>query len=342
MVSAVIPTHNGRDLLDIVLASLAAQTQPPDEIIVIDDASTDGTVAHLSKRWPHVQVVALAENVGVTAALNRCFAAARGDLVLLLNNDVELEVDCVAELLIAGDAAPQAAVIAAKLRDYTRRELLDGAGDGFSWAGLAYRRGQGEVDRGQYDDRLDVFGACAAAALYRAEALADVGPFDEQFFVYGEDTDWSFRAQLAGYSCRFAPRAVAYHVGSASLGPRVSEFALYHNWRNQLWTIAKDYPASALVVHAPDLLLGQLANLLVALRHRCLRVWLRSWRDALAGMPAVLHKRHSIQRSRRHGRGALEPVIDGALTRARWWLLGAGRRHSAVAQPGPQDGAESR
>ncbi len=340
--SVVIPTHDGRDLLDIVLRSLALQTRPPDETIVIDDASSDGTAAHLAEHWPAVEVVALRENVGVTAALNRCFSAARGELVLLLNNDVELDPECVAELLAVMDGAPGAAVVGAKLRDYTDRSLLDGAGDGFSWPGFAYRRGQGEPDHGQYDERTEVFGACAAAALYRASALAEVGPLDEQFFVYGEDTDWSFRAQLAGFTCRFAPRAVVYHVGSASLGPRVSEFALYHNWRNQLWIVAKNYPASALIIHAPDLLLGALASLLVALRHRCLRVLFRAWRDALAGLPAVMRKRRVIQGARRHGRRELEPVIDGALDRARWWLAGPGRRHSAMGDRKAQERAAAR
>ena len=337
MISAVIPTHDGRELLDIVLGSLALQTRAPDEIVVVDDASGDDTLAHLAEHWPAVRVVALAENVGVTVALNRCIAAARGDLVLLLNNDVELAPDCVAELVAALDAAPQAAVVGAKLRDYTERDLLDGAGDGYSWTGLAFRRGQGEPDRGQYDSDVEVFGACAAAALYRASALAQVGAFDEQFHALGEDADWSFRAQLAGFSCRLAPKAVAYHIGSASLGPRLSKFTLYHNWRNQIWTIAKDYPAAALAVHAPDLLAGQLANLLVAVRQRCVGSWLRAGRAALAGMPTVLKQPRATQRSRRHGRRELEPLIDSTLARARWWLRGPGRSGAATVRRPPQD-----
>ena len=116
MISAVIPTHDGRELLDIVLGSLAAQSRLPEEIVVVDDASSDNTAAHLKERWPQVRVVALERNVGVTAALNRCMAEARGELVLLLNNDVELDPDCVAELEAALAAAPGAAVAAARMR----------------------------------------------------------------------------------------------------------------------------------------------------------------------------------------------------------------------------------
>jgi GT2 family glycosyltransferase len=262
------------------------------------------------------------------------------ELVLLLNNDVELEPHCVERLVAELDAHPRAAVAAAKLRDHSRRELLDGAGDVYTWAGFAYRRGQGEVDRGQYDELVDVFGACGAAAMYRTDAFERVGPFDERFYALCEDADWAFRAQLQGYGTRLVPTAVAYHVGSASLGPRLSDFTLYHNWRNQIWLIAKDYPAWALVRHAPDLLLGQLAMLLVAVRRRRLGAWLRAWRDALGGMPRALRERRRIQSARTADRRALEAVIESGLARARWWLRGSGRRTSAAARAQPRAASE--
>jgi GT2 family glycosyltransferase len=332
LVTAAIPTYNGRHLLDTVLRSLQAQSFGDHRVVVVDNASQDGTPEWLREHWPAVQVIVHPRNLGVAASLNTCVRAAAGEYVLLLNNDVELEPRCMEELVAALRAHPEVAVVGAKLLDFSRRELLDGTGDVYSWAGFAYRRGQGEFDHGQYDARHEVFGACGAAAMYRRSAFEAVGPFDEQYFAYGEDVDWAFRAQLAGYGARYVPSAVAYHVGSASLGPRVSEFTLYQNWRNQIWVVAKNYPASALVRHAPDLLLGQLAALLVATRQRCLGEWLRAWRDALAGLPAVLAKRRRVQRSRRRGRRELEPLLEGALARARWWLLGGGRRHSVAAQ----------
>jgi GT2 family glycosyltransferase len=251
--------------------------------------------------------------------------------VLLLNNDVELDERCVEELVHAMHADPRAAAAQAKLLDFEQRALLDGAGDSYSWAGLPHRRGQGERDEGQYDELTDVFGVCAAAAIYRASALARVGLFDEQLFAYLEDTDWSFRARLAGYRCRFVPAARVYHMGSASLGPRVSRFTLYQNWRNQIWVVAKDYPARSLARHAPDLAMGVLATLYVARRHRCVRVWLRAWRDALAGLPAVLRKRRDVQRTARATAPQLEGVIERASSKLRWWLLGSGRLTAPAA-----------
>jgi GT2 family glycosyltransferase len=331
-VTAAILNFNGRRLLEVVLPSLEAQTYQSVESVVVDNGSEDSSCQYLFERWPLVRVVQISKNVGVSAALNACVKAAEGELVLLLNNDVELEPQCIESLVAELDAHPNAAIAGAKLLDYSHRELLDGAGDIYSWAGFAYRRGQGEVDTGQYDEMTEVFGACGAVALYRRAAFEKVGLFDERFYALCEDTDWSFRAQLAGYRCCYVPAAVAYHIGSASLGPRLSEFTLYYNWRNAIWVIIKNYPRWALLRHTPDLLLGQLATLFVAVRQRCLGVWLRAWRDALSALPWALRERRRIQRMRSQDTRNLETVIESGLVRMRWWLWGSGRQTSAASQ----------
>jgi GT2 family glycosyltransferase len=337
-VTVAIATYNGRELLATVLDSLERQSTADFRTVVVDDASTDGTPDWLAEHWPQVELLAQPENRGVTAALNRCLAA-RGDseFVLLLNNDVELEAGCIERLLGDMRAHPEAAAAQAKLLDFTRRELLDGAGDSYSWAGLAHRRGQGEEDSGQYDALRDVFGVCAAAAIYRSSALEQVGPFDDQLYAYCEDTDWAFRARLAGFTCRFVPEARVFHIGSASLGPRVSDFTLYQNWRNQIWVVVKNYPRAALIRHLPDLAMGVLATLYVAIRRRSLGVWLRAWRDALKGLPEVLGKRRTTQAARARDSSMLDGVIDSAWSKLRWWLVGSGRATAPTAssQPGP-------
>jgi GT2 family glycosyltransferase len=324
-VTAAIATYNGRELLEVVLTSLARQTHGELRIVVVDDASDDRTAEWLREHWPAVEVVVHAENRGVTAALNSCVRAAAGsEFVLLLNNDVELDAHCTEELVAALRAHPEAASAGAKLLDYSRRDLLDGTGDVYSWAAIAHRRGQGEIDLGQYDEQQEVFGVCAAAALYRTAAFADVGLFDEQFYALCEDVDWSFRAQLAGYACRYVPTAIAYHIGSASLGPRFSEFTVYHNWRNEIWLVAKNYPASAFILHAHDLLLGLLAAVAVAARRGYLGTLLRAWRDALHGLPEAFAKRHEV--TRRRGRRELEPLLgSGVVIAYEWLVLGRGR-----------------
>jgi GT2 family glycosyltransferase len=336
-VTVAIATFNGRGLLDVVLRSLARQTFSDMLVVVVDDASTDDTVSWLRKHWPTVELVVHPSNMGVAATFNSCVAAAEGsEFLVLLNNDVELEPRCIEELVTALRIDPRAASAGAKLLDYAQRELLDGAGDAYSWAAVAHRRGQGESDRGQYDDHQLVFGACAAAAIYRTAAFEELGGFDEQFFALCEDVDWSFRAQLAGYDCRFVPTAVVYHIGSASLGPRFSDFTLYHNWRNEIWTVAKNYPASAFVLHAHDLVIGQLAAVAVALRHRCVGALVRAWRDALRGLPQALAKRRGVQRLRRRSTRELGEVIQGGVQKLyEWSVLGRGRARRGDAPPKP-------
>jgi GT2 family glycosyltransferase len=304
-----IATYNGREMLEIVLPSLRRQTLRGFRVVVVDDASSDGTVEWLAELWPEVEVVAHARNRGVTAALNSCLRAGPSEFVALLNNDLELHPDCLGELLAALTEHPEAGAVGGKLLNFSRREILDGAGDLYSWQGWARRRGKGQRDKGQYDTPQEVFSVCAAAAIYRRAALDAVGLFDERFFFNCEDVDWCFRAQLAGWSCRYVPSAVAYHMSSATLGSQVNELKLFHNWRNQIWIVAKNYPVGALVRHAPDLVYRQIRNLALAVRIRRPQLWLRVWRDALAAMPAVLADRHRIQASQTRTPAELERLI---------------------------------
>jgi len=296
--TVAIANYNGRALLEMVLGSLAAQSFRDFVVLVVDDGSSDDSVAWLRSNHPEVEIVAQ-PNRGVTAALNACLSTPQTDLVMLLNNDIELDPHCLAELIAALELYPEAGVAGGKLLDFHRRELLDGAGDVFTWAGHGHRRGHGERDLGQYDQPRAIFGACAAAAVYRRSALDVVGVFDEDFGAFFEDVDWALRAQLAGVECRYVPTAIAYHMGSATLGAGLTDFTRYQLWRNGVWLIAKGLPASVLLRHAHQLLAGQLVNLVVAVRDRKLGVWARAWRDALHGLPRMLARRRRIQRARR-------------------------------------------
>lgn len=307
-VTVAIPNYNGRHLLERLLPSLEAQTIKPCRTVVVDDCSGDDSVAYLQRNWPAVQIIALPENRNVTASMNECLRAGSSELLLLLNNDIELKSDCLAELKATLDSHPRAAAAAAKLVDFHDRRRLDGAGDVFFWRGAAKRRGQGELDGGRFEEPSPIFAACGAVVMYRRAAVEDVGEFDERYVAGLEDVDWSFRAQLLGYEIRYVPSAIAYHVGSATIGLAVTESIAYLNWRNWLWLIVKDYPAAALVRHAPALILQQVGILGVAVWRRRLGVWLRAWRDALRGMPQVLRQRRVIQARRRTSSRELERI----------------------------------
>jgi GT2 family glycosyltransferase len=297
-VTVAIPSYNGRHLLEVLLPSLAAQEYSDFLVLVVDDGSTDGSVSWLHEQWPAVRVLAQATNIGVTAVLNACIRESDTELVMLLNNDIELEPGCLGALVRALDEYSQAGSASPKLLDFHDRKVLDGAGDILTWAGSPGRRGHGLPDRGQFDLPQEIFGACGGAALYRRSAFDRVGLFDGDFFTYYEDTDWSLRAQLAGYSCRYVPDAVLYHMGSATLGREMNDFTRYHLWRNGVWLIVKDLPTMSLIRHGPQLLYGQFWNLAMALRDRRARLWAKAMRDALLGLPGALGKRREVQRLR--------------------------------------------
>jgi GT2 family glycosyltransferase len=307
--TVTIPNYNGRALLEAMLPSLEAQTIDDFEIVVVDDCSSDDSLAYLAERWPRVRVVALPERGGVTAAMNACLAAASGaELVGLFNNDMELDARCLEELVAELERHPRVGSVTPKMLDFTDRAMLDGAGDLLTWRGGGRRRGHGERDVGQYDAPEEVFGPCGGAALYRSSALAAVGGFDQDYYAYYEDIDWAFRAQLAGVCCRYVPTAVLYHRGSATLGRGMTDSNAYLLWRNPVWLLAKCYPAPMLLRHALAILRGQAGNLYTALRERKPRVWGRAMRDALGGLPAALRKRRAVQRSRAVSLAQLEDV----------------------------------
>ena len=217
-VAVLVPNYNGIDLLPKLVASLQAQTYADWHLIIADDASTDASVALVTERWPDVTVLAQPINRGFAANVNSGLRAVTAEYVAILNSDVELEPDWLHWLVWTLDGHAGAASATGKTLLAGDHTVLDGAGNQMRWSGAATRRGHGSVDRGQYDSPCEVISACAGFALYRRTAFDAVGLFDEDLVAYYEDVDWGLRAQLAGLRCRYEPRALAYHVGSATHG----------------------------------------------------------------------------------------------------------------------------
>jgi GT2 family glycosyltransferase len=308
VVSVVIPTWNGREYLDVVLPSLRAQTHGDFQVVVVDNGSADGTAEHVRAAYPEVRVVELGSNQGFAAAVNRGIAAADGEHVAVVNNDLELDPRWLQCMVAALRDHPEAGSATGKMLFYDRRHVIDGAGDFTSWYAVSAPRGRGEADRGQYDQPEAVFSACGGAALYRRAALDAVGLFDEDFFAYAEDVDWGFRAQLAGWTCRYQPEAVAFHMGGAT-SARVPNLSRYLFFRNTLSMVAKNWPAPALARNAHRLVLFFLKSVMASIRGRWFVALLRATRDAFAQMPRTLRKRRAVQRSRRVGIAYLNGVV---------------------------------
>ncbi len=298
-VTVVIPNWNGKRFLSPCLGSLRSQSFRDFETIIVDNGSTDGSIHFVKEHFPEVDVVALAENRGIAAAFNIGVEASGSDYVVLLNNDTEQDQRWLDALVRAANAHPESGLFASKLVDFHDRRVLDGAGDAMRLSGLPYRLGHGERDRGQFDEPSYVFGACAAAALYRKSLFEEVGLFDEDFVSYCEDGDLNFRAQLAGHRCFYVPDAVVYHMGSASTGGKRSPTATRLGTRNSLSLLVKDLPLSAVPHILPFFVLEQLARLVTAAATGSLRAHLGGLAGTWRHLPLMLEKRAAVQKRKR-------------------------------------------
>lgn len=213
--TVVIPTFNGCRLLAETLDSLQRQTAEHD-VVVVDNASTDGTIELLAERFPHARLVHLPENVGFGRAVNRGVAAAETDVVVLVNNDVVCEPEFVERLLepLQDDGVD---MVAGVLLQHDRPALVDSAGIELDATLLSWDMGWNRPVS-ELEPAAEPVGPCGGAAAYRTRAFKEVGGFDETFFAYWEDVDLALRLRLAGHRCVRASGARALHKHGQTLG----------------------------------------------------------------------------------------------------------------------------
>jgi GT2 family glycosyltransferase len=298
LVTVVIPNWNGAAYLPACLDSVRGQTYANVEVVVADNASTDGSPELLRDDYPEVRLVPLPENRGFTGAANAGIEMARGEIVVLLNNDTEVEPGWLGAVVGAFGQHPEAGMVASKMLLYDQRDRFHTTGDTYSLGGLPGNRGVWEKDEGQYEAEDYVFSACGGSAAYRRAMLEQIGPLDADFFFSCEDVDLGWRAQLAGWRCVYVPGAVVYHHLAATGGDVT---ASYYNGRNYLWLIAKNYPGPLLRKYWPRILSTQARiawEALKAWRGEAARARLRGILHGLLTLPGALRKRRRIQRLR--------------------------------------------
>lgn len=296
LLSVIIPHYNGAHLLPPCLSSLRHQSYPRLELILVDNGSTDESVALVRRDFPEVRVIELGQNLGLTGAINRGIEQATGQIMAPLNNDTEVVPGWAQALVEALQTHPEAGIAASKMLLFDRRDTLHSAGDGFGVDGLPINRGVWQKDEGQFDDDTYIFGGCGGAVAYRREMLDDIGLFDEDLFMYLEDVDLNWRAQWAGYRAVFVPQAVVYHHLSASGGGVIASF---YTGRNSLFVLAKNLPGSLFRRHWPAIIGAQLkiaGEALRAWQGRAARARLRGQLAGLWGLPAWLGKRNQVQK----------------------------------------------
>jgi GT2 family glycosyltransferase len=298
LASVIIPSWNGAHLLPACLDSLAGQTYAPLEVLVADGASTDSTVELIAARYPGVRLVRLRRNRGFAGNVNAGLRAARGSIVALLNNDAQAEPDWLTACVQALDQWPGVGAVASKVL-YADRVTLNSAGDQLGRDGAPRQRGVGLPDGPVWDRPEAVFGATGGAAVYRRAMLGDVGLLDEAFFMYLEDVDLAFRAQLAGWGCVYQPAARVYHQGGATAsGPLAS----FYNGRNLIRLLAKDLPGGLVRRLLPGIVAYQMRrarSALAAWRGAAARATLQGQLAGLLGLPRHLADRGPVQSRRR-------------------------------------------
>jgi GT2 family glycosyltransferase len=282
MITAIVPVWNGRELLERLLATLEAQTLPAGELLVVDNGSSDG--APELARGRGARVIAMGRNAGFAAAVNRGIREARGEWIAVLNSDVELAPDYFAIL-----SAAEGWFATGKILQSGPGRTIDGTFDAVCRGGAAWRVGSGRPDGPAFASTCNISSPPWTAALFRAALFQRVGYLEESFESYLEDVDFGLRCNRQGLTGTYLPDAVAWHRGSATLGPwhpgTVRRIA-----RNQVLLLARHYPARALLRCWWPILVAQLLWGAVAIRHGRGLAWLRGKLQGLRSFRTARNK----------------------------------------------------
>lgn len=323
-VSVAVVAYESGALLRDCLASLREQTIGDVEVILVDNASSDGAAQAAAAAQPDLVFIANAKNLGFAAAVNQAARRARGRWLALLNPDAFAAPDWLEALLAAAEAWPEVRCFATRQLKAEDPSRLDGLGDVMSLAGFAFRGGYNQPDPGLTDPAL-VFSACGGAMMIDRGLFLEMGGLDERLFCYCEDVDLGYRLQLRGEPTLLVPAAAVRHVGSASSGGPRSDFATFHGTRNRLWIYLKDTPPALLWLTLP---LHMLATAVLFARHLTRGEIASPWRGfiaALDGLPLALQMRREAQGARK--------VDSWAIARQMSWSPRVLVRRKVVVRP---------
>ena len=301
LVSVIVVNYNGASFIGRCLESVMTQTFRRLDVTVYDNGSTDGSVALVREQAPGVGVVTLGRNRGFAGAVNEGIRRSSSPYVLLLNPDACLSPDYVAAVYDAAESDGRIGSVTGRLlrtAGPAGRQLIDSTGHILFRNRWVLNRGEEEIDQGQYDEPGEVFGVCGAAALYRRAMLEDVKVgeeyLDDAFFVYLEDVDLDWRAQLRGWKAHYVPWAIAHHErGHKGKRRTRSAFVLRHSLKNRYLMMLRNDRLADVLRDLPAILTMEVIRLLdyAATRPSALLGYL----DVLPLLPRVLAERRYIQ-----------------------------------------------
>ena len=258
-VTIIIPNYNGKHFMEPCLKSLAEQTCKDFKILVVDNASTDGSVEYMKEEYPEIETLVLDQNYGFSKAVNVGIRHAATPYVLLLNNDTTVDPHFVQEMIRAIERSRYIFSVSSKMIQMYHPELIDSAGDLYTAIGWGICRGAGRSIT-NYTEDCEIFSACAGAAIYRRELFKKIGYFDENHFAYLEDIDVGYRAKIYGYKNVYCPSALVYHVGSGTSGSKYNAFKVKLSARNNIYVNYKNMPVLQLLLNLLPLTAGYLVK----------------------------------------------------------------------------------
>jgi len=295
--SVLIVNYNSGDQVQAALSSLASQTFRDFEVIVIDNASIDGSADALhTSGLSNFRLVRQSENIGFAAGNNRAAELASGQWLVLLNPDATARADWLGKIADGIRRHPDCGSFACTQFATDNPDLLDGAGDNYLVFGIPWRGGYRQP-AGTLPGEGECFSACGASAVIRADLFRALEGFDERLFCYCEDVDLGYRMRLQGQKTIFLPNAVIYHLGGG-VSDQVSGFAVFHGTRNRLWVFLKNTPLALLWWTLP-VHIG--LTLLILLRGTMTGRLRHTWKGlmaGIAGIPGILAARKGVQASR--------------------------------------------
>jgi GT2 family glycosyltransferase len=295
-VSVVIVNYNsGRYLVGCVKSVLNTRYSRK-EVIVVDNASCDGSVAEMLDAFPRVKVVRNTANVGYAAAVNLGISSAKGEFVVIMNPDTIVDSDWLGNLVSATSRHPSGAFFQPKILLMDDQRVLNSAGNMIHLAGFGVCRGLGRLDSEYPQQESEIGYASGACTLIRRKALRGIGPMEEMFFAYGEDKDWGWRASMLGWQSIYVPSAKVLHKWSSTLGQTARKFYLLEFER--VLSISKNYSKQTLLVLTPVVLVVEWWVLFHAIINGWLGEKLQSYVDLFHVRDRVLQKRQIVQEHR--------------------------------------------
>jgi GT2 family glycosyltransferase len=294
LVSVIVLNYNGKKVLKDCLESVFNSNYSPIEVIVVDNASTDGSDKTAIKNHSY-KLIKNKANLGWCGGNNAGIRAAKGQFIILLNNDTEIDNNCISQLVQATIKGADFCAPKILLED---KKTINSTGLRIHVAGFGLLRGSGEIDEGQYNEPDEIAGFHGACIFGSKKAIEEVGPLDEFFITFNDDTDWSWKALLKGFKVNYVPSAILYHKWGWIYGTiNVKKFRWVE--RNRLVMVLTNYSKRSIILLLPILALYEFATLIYCLEKGIFSAKIQSYIDLWLNRTYLIQRRRLIQKERK-------------------------------------------